>query len=161
MSEFYNLSSKDKDGEEYKFSSLKGKVVLIVNVASKCGYTHQYGELQSLYKNYKDQGFVVLAFPCNQFGRQEPGSPEQISKFCQKTYGVTFPLMDKIDVNGIKTHPVYSYLKNAKVGTLGFKGIKWNFEKFLVDKNGNVVERFPSLTEPFSIRPTIEKLLAE
>ncbi|CAI4281064.1 ADM_collapsed_G0004510.mRNA.1.CDS.1 [Saccharomyces cerevisiae] len=158
---FYDLECKDKKGEPFKFDQLKGKVVLIVNVASKCGFTPQYKELEELYKKYQDKGFVILGFPCNQFGKQEPGSDEQITEFCQLNYGVTFPIMKKIDVNGSNADSVYNYLKSQKAGLLGFKGIKWNFEKFLVDSNGKVVQRFSSLTKPSSLDQEIQSLLSK
>ena len=158
---FYDLECKDKKGESFKFDQLKGKVVLIVNVASKCGFTPQYKELEELYKKYQDKGFVILGLPCNQFGKQEPGSDEQITEFCQLNYGVTFPIMKKIDVNGSNADSVYNYLKSQKAGLLGFKGIKWNFEKFLVDSNGKVVQRFSSLTKPSSLDQEIQSLLSK
>ena len=158
---FYDLECKDKKGESFKFDQLKGKVVLIVNVASKCGFTPQYKELEELYKKYQDKGFVILGFPWNQFGKQEPGSDEQITEFCQLNYGVTFPIMKKIDVNGSNADSVYNYLKSQKAGLLGFKGIKWNFEKFLVDSNGKVVQRFSSLTKPSSLDQEIQSLLSK
>ncbi|CAI4277121.1 AAC_HP2_G0004140.mRNA.1.CDS.1 [Saccharomyces cerevisiae] len=158
---FYDLECKDKKGESFKFDQLKGKVVLIVNVASKCGFTPQYKELEELYKKYQDKGFVILGFPCNQFGKQEPGSDEQITELCQLNYGVTFPIMKKIDVNGSNADSVYNYLKSQKAGLLGFKGIKWNFEKFLVDSNGKVVQRFSSLTKPSSLDQEIQSLLSK
>ncbi|QEU59086.1 Gpx2 [Kluyveromyces lactis] len=161
MSKFYELSPKDKKGEPFPFTQLEGKVVLIVNVASKCGFTPQYKELEALYKKYEDKGFIVLGFPCNQFGHQEPGTDEEISQFCQLNYGVSFPILKKVDVNGSEADPVYDFLKNEKSGLLGFKGIKWNFEKFLVDKKGTVVERYSSLTKPSSLEEPIEKLLNE
>ncbi|CAI4037474.1 hypothetical protein SMKI_02G3510 [Saccharomyces mikatae IFO 1815] len=156
---FYDLECQDKKGETFKFDQLKGKVVLIVNVASKCGFTPQYKELEALYQKYHDKGFVILGFPCNQFGKQEPGSDEQITEFCQLNYGVTFPIMKKIEVNGNNADPVYNYLKSQKSGLLGFKGIKWNFEKFLIDSNGNIVQRYSSLTKPASIDQEIQNLL--
>lgn len=159
MSGFYKLAPKDRKGEPFPFSQLEGKVVLIVNVASKCGFTPQYQELEQLYKKYEDQGLVVIGFPCNQFGRQEPGSDEEIGQFCQLNYGVTFPVLKKIDVNGSDADPVYEYLKSQKAGLLGFRGIKWNFEKFLVDKKGEVHERYSSLTKPSSLDATIAELL--
>ncbi|QLQ78327.1 hypothetical protein HG537_0A05740 [Torulaspora globosa] len=159
MSEFYKLTPKDRKGEPFAFKQLEGKVVLIVNVASKCGFTPQYQELEELYKKYNGQGFVVIGFPCNQFGRQEPGSDEEIGQFCQLNYGVTFPVLKKIDVNGSDADPVYEYLKSQKAGLLGFKGIKWNFEKFLVDKKGSVYQRYSSLTKPSSLDATIAELL--
>ncbi|CAG98093.1 glutathione peroxidase GPX2 [Kluyveromyces lactis] len=161
MSKFYELAPKDKKGEPFPFTQLEGKVVLIVNVASKCGFTPQYKELEALYKKYEDKGFIVLGFPCNQFGHQEPGTDEEISQFCQLNYGVSFPILKKVDVNGSEADPVYDFLKNEKSGLLGFKGIKWNFEKFLVDKKGTVVERYSSLTKPSSLEEPIEKLLNE
>ncbi|QLL30764.1 hypothetical protein HG536_0A05790 [Torulaspora globosa] len=159
MSEFYKLAPKDRKGEPFPFSQLEGKVVLIVNVASKCGFTPQYQELEDLYKKYKDQGLVIIGFPCNQFGRQEPGSDEEIGQFCQLNYGVTFPVLKKIDVNGSDADPVYEFLKSQKAGLLGFRGIKWNFEKFLVDKKGAVHQRYSSLTKPSSLDATIAELV--
>lgn len=159
MSKFYELSPLDKANEPYPFSELKGKVVLIVNVASKCGFTPQYKELEELYKKYGEKGLVILGFPCNQFAGQEPGSSEEIASFCSLNYGVTFPVLKKVDVNGDKTDAVYQYLKGEKSGLLGLNRIKWNFEKFLIDKNGKVVERYSSLTKPKSLEPKIEELL--
>ncbi|PVU94781.1 hypothetical protein BB561_002261 [Smittium simulii] len=137
------------------------KVILIVNVASKCGFTPQYKGLEEIYQSHKDKGLEIIGFPCNQFGSQEPGSSEEITSFCSLNYGVTFPIMAKSDVNGDDASPVYNYLKGEKAGILGLKRIKWNFEKFLIDQNGNVVERFASTTSPSSITPKIDKLLAE
>ena len=159
MSSFYELSPKDKKGEAYDFSQLKGKVVLIVNVASKCGFTPQYKGLEELNKKYEGTDLQILGFPCNQFGGQEPGSDEDIQSFCQLNYGVTFPVLHKIDVNGDKTDPVYKFLKLQKSGLLGMNRIKWNFEKFLIDKEGKVVQRYSSLTKPESIAPDIDRLL--
>lgn len=159
MSEFYKLSPIDGKGEEFPFKDLEGKVVLIVNVASKCGFTPQYKELEELNQKYKDQGLVILGFPCNQFLGQEPGSQDEIQTFCQLNYGVTFPVLKKIDVNGDNTDPVYKYLKSQKSGLLGLSRVKWNFEKFLVDKTGKVVERYGSTTKPLSIGSKIESLL--
>lgn len=159
MSKFYDLTPKDGKDQPFPFSELKGKVVLIVNVASKCGFTPQYKELEELNKKYKDDGLVILGFPCNQFLSQEPGSQDEIQSFCQLNYGVTFPIMKKVDVNGDKADPVYKYLKSQKSGLLGLTRIKWNFEKFLIDKQGKVVQRYGSTTKPSSIAPTIEKLL--
>jgi glutathione peroxidase len=156
---FYDLAPADKTGKPFEFSQLKGKVVLIFNGASKCGFTPQYTELEELHKKYKDEGLVILNFPCQQFAKQEFDEQKKIQEFCQLNYGVSFPIMKKIDVNGPNTDPVYKYLKNEKSGLLGFKGIKWNFEKFLIDKEGKVVERYSSLTKPKSLEETIQKLL--
>ncbi|EDO19438.1 hypothetical protein Kpol_1002p86 [Vanderwaltozyma polyspora DSM 70294] len=161
MSKFYELAPSDKKGEPYSFSQLEGKVILIVNVASKCGFTPQYKELEELYQKHKDEGLVILGFPCNQFGHQEPGSDEEIAQFCTLNYGVTFPIMKKIEVNGNSVDPVYEFLKSQRAGILGFRGIKWNFEKFLVDRKGEVYERYSSLTKPASIEGDIEKLLKQ
>ena len=140
-------------------ANFENKVILVVNVASNCGFTPQYKELEQLYKDYKDQGFVVIGFPCNQFGGQEPGSEQEIESFCQVNFGVTFPLMAKIDVNGPKEDAVYTFLKSQKAGFLGLTRIKWNFEKFLIDRNGRVVQRYPSTTTPKAIAEDIKKLL--
>ena len=155
----YDLSATLNNGKEKKLGAYKGKVLLIVNTASKCGFTPQYQGLQKLYGQFHDQGFEVLAFPCDQFGHQEPGSDADIKSFCDLNYGVEFPLFAKIDVNGANEHPLYKFLKNEKGGLLG-DSIKWNFTKFLVDKNGNVVERYAPTTPPERIAPDIEKLLA-
>ncbi|KAJ2723715.1 Glutathione peroxidase 2 [Coemansia sp. Benny D115] len=160
-SPFYKLSFKTLQGQDYSFDKLRGKVVLIVNTASKCGFTGQYKGLEELNKKYADKDLVVLGFPSNQFGAQEPGNAEEIGEFCQRNYGVSFPVMEKSDVNGDHENPVYAYLKNSKPGILGLKRIKWNFEKFLVDRQGNVVERWASTTAPNSIESTIESYLAK
>jgi glutathione peroxidase len=131
----------------------------VVNTASKCGFTPQYEELQKLYEEYKDQGFEILAFPCNQFANQEPGDNEEIRSFCKLNYNVTFQLFDKIDVNGKNTHPIYKYLKENVKGLLNSKDIKWNFTKFLVDKNGDVVKRFAPIKKPLSMKKDVEELL--
>ncbi len=136
-----------------------GKVLLIVNTASHCGFTPQYAALEALYQRYRERGLVVLGFPCNQFGSQEPGEAEEIASFCQKNYGVSFPMFAKIEVNGNEAHPLYQYLKKAAPGLLGSEGIKWNFTKFLVDRQGEVVERYAPATAPESIARDIEKLL--
>ncbi|KAJ2162442.1 Glutathione peroxidase 2 [Coemansia sp. RSA 552] len=158
-SNFYDLSFKTLQGEEYPFSQLRNKVVLIVNVASKCGFTPQYKGLAELHNKYSDKGLVILGFPSNQFGHQEPGSADEIQEFCQKSYDVPFTIMEKSDVNGDKENPVYAYLKTNKPGLMGLKRIKWNFEKFLVDRSGNVAERWASTTSPSSIDPTVERYL--
>ena len=148
MGELYDINVKDNNLNNVEMSEYKGKILLIVNVASKCGFIPQYKDLESLYKKYKDQDLEVLGFPCNQFGAQEPGSNEEIQSFCQLNYNVTFKLFDKIDVNGPKTSPLFKHLKNQSPGILGTEGIKWNFTKFLVNKDGEVVKRFsPKDTE--------------
>ena len=148
MSELYDINVKDNNLNDVEMSEYKGKILLIVNVASKCGFTPQYKDLESLYKKYKDQDLEVLGFPCNQFGAQEPGSNEEIQSFCNLNYNVTFKLFDKIDVNGPKTSPLFKHLKNQSPGILGTEIIKWNFTKFLVNKDGEVVKRFsPKDTE--------------
>jgi glutathione peroxidase len=156
----YDLSATLNNGKEKKLSAYKGNVLLIVNTASKCGFTPQYEGLQQLYGKYHDQGFEILAFPCDQFGHQEPGSDTEIKSFCDINYGVEFPLFSKIDVNGDNTHPLYKFLKSEKGGLIG-DSIKWNFTKFLVDKLGNVVERYAPTTPPERIGPDVEKLLAK
>lgn len=159
METVYDFKVKTIEGKEMTLEPYKGKVMLIVNVASKCGYTPQYDGLEALYKKYKDQGLVVLGFPCNQFGFQEPGSEEEIQNFCRVNFGVTFPMFSKINVNGEETHPLYRYLKSEQPGVLGTEAIKWNFTKFLVDKEGKVVGRFGSSTKPIELEEKIEALL--
>jgi glutathione peroxidase len=159
MSKIYDFKVKTINGEETTLEEYKNKVLLIVNVASKCGYTSQYDGLESLYRKYKDAGLVVLGFPCNQFGSQEPGSEKEIQNFCRVNFGVTFPMFSKIKVNGEETHPLYRYLKSEQSGILGTEAIKWNFTKFLIDKEGRVVERFGSSTKPNELEKKIEKLL--
>jgi len=159
MKTIYDIKLETIDGQETTLEPHKGKVMLIVNVASKCGYTSQYDGLEALYRKYKDQGVVVLGFPCNQFGSQEPGSEEEIQNFCRVNFGVTFPMFSKINVNGEETHPLYRYLKTEQPGILGTEAIKWNFTKFLVDKEGKVVERFGSSTKPSELESSIEALL--
>ncbi|KAF3909340.1 hypothetical protein AA313_de0200034 [Arthrobotrys entomopaga] len=158
---FYSYKPLDKKGEPYDFTQLKGKVVLIVNVASKCGFTPQYEGLEKLYDTYKDRGFVVLGFPCNQFGKQAPGSSEEEASYCTLNYGVKFPVLGKIDVNGSDAHPLYEFLKKEKPGILGFKIIKWNFEKFLISRDGAVAGRWASTTTPSSLASIIETELAK
>jgi glutathione peroxidase len=138
---------------------MPARFMLIVNTASHCGFTPQYAALEALYQRYRERGLVVLGFPCNQFGSQEPGEAEEIASFCQKNYGVSFPMFAKIEVNGNEAHPLYQYLKKAAPGLLGSEGIKWNFTKFLVDRQGEVVERYAPATAPESIARDIEKLL--
>ncbi len=146
-------------GESESLSAYKGKVVLVVNTASKCGFTPQYEGLQSLYQELGDRGFVVLGFPCNQFGQQEPGEAGEISEFCGLNYGVDFPMFDKVDVNGSDAHPLFQHLKSAAPGVLGTTAIKWNFTKFLVDPDGVVVKRYGSTTTPEQIKGDILGLL--
>ncbi|XP_072992387.1 probable phospholipid hydroperoxide glutathione peroxidase [Typha latifolia] len=156
----YDFTVKDIDGKDFSLSKFKGKVLLIVNVASRCGLTSSnYTELSHIYEKYKTQGFEILAFPCNQFGGQEPGSNPEIKQFACTRFKAEFPIFDKVDVNGPSTAPVYKFLKSSVGGFLGDL-IKWNFEKFLLDKNGKVVERYPPTTSPFQIEKDIKKLLA-
>jgi glutathione peroxidase len=155
----YDFTVKSIDGKDVHLSDYKGKVLLIVNVASKCGFTPQYKGLEELYRKYQKDGLEILGFPCNQFAGQEPGSNEEIKNFCKTTYDVTFPMFDKIDVNGDNTAPLYKFLKEQAPGILSTKDIKWNFTKFLVDKNGKVIERFAPATTPESIDEHIAKLL--
>ncbi len=159
MGSVYDYKAKSLDGKEVPLSDYHGKVLLIVNTASKCGFTPQYAGLEDLYKAYQDKGLAVLGFPCNQFGRQEPGTAADIGAFCTKNYGVTFPMFEKVEVNGGNTHPLWRYLKDEKPGLLGTKAIKWNFTKFLVDRAGKVVKRFGSNDTPASLKPAIENLL--
>jgi len=156
----YDFSAKLNNGRSKKLKDYKGKVLLIVNTASKCGFTPQYQGLQSLYAKYQERGFEVLGFPCDQFGHQEPGSDDEIKSFCQVNYGVSFPLFSKIEVNGEDAHPLFKFLKSEKGGLLG-DSIKWNFTKFLVDKKGNVIERYAPTTHPTAIEAQIEKALAQ
>lgn len=160
MKTVYDFNAKTIDGEEISLDKYKGNVLLIVNVAGNCGFTKQYAGLQKLYEAYKDQGFYVLGFPCNQFAGQEPGTEEEIKEFCSTTYGVTFPMFSKIDVNGDDAHPLYKFLKSEKKGAAG-ESIKWNFTKFLIDREGNVVDRFATTTTPGKISPKIAELLGE
>ncbi|MDX1496800.1 MAG: glutathione peroxidase [Salinisphaeraceae bacterium] len=155
----YELSAKTIDGEEKPLSDFKGKVMLVVNTASKCGFTPQYKGLEALYREYNDKGLEILGFPCDQFGHQEPGDEDEIKNFCSLTYDVSFPMFAKIKVNGDDAHPVYKYLKNEKSGLLGTGGIKWNFTKFLVDREGNVVKRYAPTDKPESLAKDIEALL--
>ncbi|NRD80500.1 glutathione peroxidase [Bacillus sp. BRMEA1] len=155
----YQFQAKTIDGQEISLKNFEGSVMLIVNTASKCGFTPQYKELQGIYEKYKDRSFVVLGFPCNQFMGQEPGSDEEIKSFCEINYGVKFPLFAKIDVNGVYTHPLFAYLKKHAPGVMGISTIKWNFTKFLVDSKGNVVNRYAPNTTPEEIAKDIEELL--
>jgi glutathione peroxidase len=155
----YDFSAKTLDGQDVNLADYRGQVLLIVNTASKCGFTPQYEGLEALYKAYKDKGLTILAFPCNQFGAQEPGNAEEIANFCSLTYDVTFPVLAKIDVNGPAAHPLYAYLKHEQKGLLGTEGIKWNFTKFLVGRDGKVVERFAPTTKPEDLKVAVEALL--
>ncbi|MAE59676.1 MAG: glutathione peroxidase [Halobacteriovorax sp.] len=158
MSTVHDFKAKNIKGEEVSLSDYKGKVLLIVNTASKCGFTPQYEGLEELYKKYEGK-LEVLAFPCNQFGSQEPGSEEEIQGFCSTTFSTTFPLFSKIEVNGDNAHPLYNFLKSANPGVLGTEKIKWNFTKFLVDKDGKPVKRYAPVTKPKDIETDIEGLL--
>lgn len=155
----YDFTVKNAKGEDVSLSEYQGKALLIVNTASKCGFTPQYEGMQSLYDKYKEKGFEILAFPCNQFGQQEPGSDEEIQSFCNLNYSTTFPVFKKIDVNGDTTHPLYNFLKDQAPGLMGLKDIKWNFTKFLVDKSGKVLKRYASITKPESMEKDIEAIL--
>ena len=155
----FNFKPLASDHKPYDLSQFKGKAFLIVNVASKCGFTPQYKGLESLYQKFHDKGLMILGFPCNQFGFQEPGSDEEIQSFCKMTYDVSFPVLAKVDVNGDKADPLYQWLKESAPGLLGTEAIKWNFTKFLVNKEGHVVERFAPNVEPSSMTSAIEKLL--
>lgn len=146
-------------GKSQSLADFSGKVVLVVNVASQCGLTPQYAGLEALYRQYQDRGLVVLGFPCNQFAGQEPGTSEEIASFCEVNYGVTFPIFERIDVNGDEAHPLYKWLKESMPGVLGSEAIKWNFTKFLVARDGVVVDRFAPTTEPADIASNIEQLL--
>ena len=159
MASIYDFSAKTIDGEEKPLSEFKGQALLVVNVASKCGFTPQYEGLEKVYEEYRDQGLTVLGFPCDQFGHQEPGNEAEIAEFCSLTYGVSFPMFSKIDVNGDDAHPLYKWLRAQKSGVLGNR-IKWNFTKFLIDREGNVVKRYGSVTKPEKLTADIETTLA-
>ncbi|WP_413190228.1 glutathione peroxidase [Psychrobacter sp. AT9] len=159
MSTIYDFTAERMDGSPQAFSDYQDKVLLIVNTASKCGFTPQFEGLEALYEQYKDQGLVVVGFPCNQFGSQDPGSNDEIGAFCQKNYGVSFPMMAKVDVNGAEAHPIYAWLKDQKGGLLT-DGIKWNFTKFLIDSKGQVIDRYAPMTKPDAIKSDIEQALA-
>jgi len=155
----YGFSAPTLAGQDISLKDYAGKVILVVNTASKCGFTPQYKGLEQLYRDYKDQGLVILGFPCNQFGQQEPGGGAQISEFCELNYGVSFPMFDKVDVNGSNAHPLFNFLTQEKPGVLGSKKIKWNFTKFLINRRGEVVKRFAPLTTPAAIATDIKALL--
>jgi glutathione peroxidase len=159
MATIYDFSAKTIDGDEQRLDAYRGKMLLIVNVASKCGFTPQYEGLEALYRKFKPKGFVVLGFPCDQFGHQEPGDEAEIRNFCSLNYDVSFPMFAKIDVNGADAHPLYKYLKHEAKGLLGSEAIKWNFTKFLVDKDGAVVRRYAPADTPKSIEKDIAAAL--
>lgn len=159
MSTIYDFTAESMDGTSQAFSDYKDKVLLIVNTASKCGFTPQFEGLEELYQQYKEQGLVVIGFPCNQFGSQDPGTNDEIGAFCQKNYGVSFPMMAKVDVNGADAHPIFTWLKDQKGGLLT-DGIKWNFTKFLIDSSGQVIDRYAPTTKPEAIKADIEQALA-
>lgn len=159
MPTLYDFSINALDGKPFDLHALENKAVLVVNVASKCGFTPQYTGLQKLHQDYADKGVVILGVPCNQFGAQEPGNAEEIASFCSTTYEVSFPILEKVDVNGGNAHPLYQWLKNQKPGLLGTEGIKWNFTKFLINKQGEVVDRFAPQTTPDDLRKEFDKLV--
>jgi glutathione peroxidase len=159
MDTIYSYSANTINGETISLDRYKGQLLLIVNTASRCGFTPQYAGLENLYQTYRDQGFMVLGFPCNQFGQQEPGTSQEIAAFCDTHYGISFPLFEKIQVNGQSAHPLFNYLKSAAPGVLGTQSIKWNFTKFLVDRNGAVIKRYPSMTSPNMLQKDIKNYL--
>jgi len=161
VSNVYDFSAQNIDGKKVPLKRYKGKALLIVNTASQCGFTPQYAGLEKLHRDLGERGFEVLGFPCNQFGAQEPGDAEEIKNFCSLKYDVTFPMFAKVDVNGADTHPLFEFLKKAKPGLLGSLNVKWNFTKFLVDKDGNPVARYAPQDSPESMRRDIEKLLGD
>lgn len=160
MNTLYDFSAAKADGATLELSSLKGKTVLIVNVASNCGFTPQYNGLEKLYQTYKNQEFEIIAFPCNQFGHQEPGTNEEIVSFCQLNYAASFTIMSKIDVNGSHEHPLYTWLKKEKRGVLGSQNIKWNFTKFLINRQGEVIRRYAPVTKPEQIESDIKEAIS-
>jgi glutathione peroxidase len=155
----YDFSVTSIEGQSVSLSTYKDKVLLIVNTASQCGFTPQYQGLQALYEKYADKGLVILGFPCNQFGQQEPGTASEIQSFCETRFGVKFPLFEKVDVNGKDAHPLFQYLTKAAPGLLGSEAVKWNFTKFLVDRSGKKIERYASMAKPEDIDKAIQKLL--
>ena len=157
---FYDFKANDINGKEVSMSSYEGKVVLIVNVASGCGFTPQYEGLQKLYDEHKEEGLEILAFPCNQFGEQEKGDGEEIKNFCEKNYSITFPIFEKVEVNGNDAHPIFKFIKEQKKGFMGTESIKWNFSKFLLNKNGEVIKRYGSLDVPENLEEDIKQLLS-
>ena len=159
MTNIHQFTVKNGQGQDVDLASYRGKVVLIVNTASQCGFTPQYQQLEDLYQQYKDRDFEILAFPCNQFGSQEPGDNSDIQQFCQLNYGLSFPVMAKINVNGVKAAPLFEHLKDSARGLLKTRAIKWNFTKFLINKQGDVVKRYAPRTKPDSIAHAVEDLL--
>ncbi|QUT04300.1 glutathione peroxidase [Sphingobium phenoxybenzoativorans] len=159
MTSLYDFAVRTVDGQEQSLNDFRGEALLIVNVASQCGFTPQYAGLEALYRKYRNSGFAVLGFPCNQFGEQEPGTAEEIASFCSLTYDVTFPLFAKIDVNGGNADPLFTWLKERKRGLLGTKAIKWNFTKFLIDRTGAVVDRYAPLVKPEGIERAIQAII--
>ena len=159
MTSVYDFSATAIDGAETALEQYRGQALLIVNTASKCGFTGQYAGLEALHRQFADRPFQVLGFPCNQFGAQEPGKPAEIASFCSMTFGVDFPMFDKVEVNGPGRHPLYAWLTSQKKGLLGTRDIKWNFTKFLTDREGRVVARYAPQVEPEAIRADIEKLI--
>lgn len=159
MTSVYDFTARDIDGNERSLGDFRGKLLLIVNTASQCGFTYQYKGLEELHRKYADKGVEVLGFPCNQFGKQEPGDANEIRNFCSLTYDVTFPMFAKIDVNGPKKHPLYAYLEDEARGFLGTKNVKWNFTKFLIDREGRVVRRFPPTAKPEALDRVIARAL--
>lgn len=157
---FYDFKARKMNGQEVSMQAYKGKIIVVVNTASKCGLTPQFKELEELYQEYKTKGLEILGFPCNQFAKQDSGSNEEIHEFCQLNYGVSFSMFEKIDVNGNNAHPLYKFLKNEAKGLLT-KEIKWNFTKFLIDANGNVIKRYAPTVSPLKIKDDIEKLLSK
>lgn len=155
MSTIYDFSATDIHGNEHPLAAYRGQVLLVVNVASKCGFTSQYAGLEALYRDLHSTGLTVLGFPCNQFGHQEPGDEAEIQAFCSTEYGVTFPMFAKIDVNGSNAHPLYQWLKGEKPGVLGTEGIKWNFTKFLIGRDGHVIKRYAPTDKPSSLKDDI------
>lgn len=161
MTTIYDFSAEKLEGGTQPLSDYAGKVVLVVNTASKCGFTPQFEGLEKIFEKYKSQGFVVLGFPCNQFASQDPGSNTDIGEFCQRNYGVSFPMFAKIDVNGNDAHPLYKYLTKEAKGVLGTEAVKWNFTKFLIGRDGNVIDRYATATKPEAMTKDIEKALAK
>lgn len=160
MTELYDIAVQTINGSQVTMADYRDKVVLVVNTASRCGFTPQYAGLETLYRKYKDQGFVILGFPCNQFGAQEPGEEAEIADFCEKNYGVSFPLFAKVEVNGAQAHPLFSHLKSEAPGLLGSEMIKWNFTKFLLDRQGKVVARYAPITTANEIDSAVSSLIS-